>query len=94
MCPLCDKFMTNHGRQKSSPTPDASRGIRAMGFSNTFKHGREIGLEQDHTDSVTTWILGLAIGMIVLGTAFAVLDWCDFFPHVAAPHVATNQAAL
>jgi hypothetical protein len=65
-----------------------------MGFSTTFKHGREIGLEQDHTDSVTTWILGLAIGMIVLGTAFAVLDWCDFFPHVAAPHVATNQAAL
>ena len=65
-----------------------------MRFSNTVKHGREIGLEQDRTDSVTTWILGLAIGMIVLGRAFAVLDWCDFFPHIAAAHVATNQAPL
>jgi hypothetical protein len=44
------------------------------------------------------WILRLAIGMIVLGTVFAVLDWCDFLPHVAAPsrlpHMTTNQAAL
>ena len=66
-----------------------------MDFSNTFKHGREIGFEQDQTDSATTWILGLAVGMIVLGTVFAVLDWCDFLPHVAAPQlsqVAADQA--
>ena len=46
---------------------------------------------------MTTWILGMAIGMIILGTAFAVLDWCDFLPHVAAPqqlsNVATDQVA-
>jgi hypothetical protein len=69
-----------------------------MDFSNTVKPGRDIGLDQDHTDSVTTWIRGLAIGMIVLGTVFAVLDWCDFLPHVTAPqqlsHVATDHAAL
>ena len=65
-----------------------------MGFTSAVKHGREIEIDQDQSDSVTTWILGLAIGMIVLGTAFAVLDWCDFFPHVAAAHVATNQAPL
>jgi hypothetical protein len=69
-----------------------------MGFTNAVKHGREIGLDHDQTDSVTTWILGMAIGMIVLGTVFAVLDWCDFLPHVAVPqqlsHMATNQAAL
>jgi hypothetical protein len=68
-----------------------------MDFSNTVKPGRDVGLDQDHTDSVTTWILGMAIGMIILGTAFAVLDWCDFLPHVAAPqqlsNVATDQAA-
>jgi hypothetical protein len=68
-----------------------------MDFSNTVEPGRDIGLDQDH-DSVTTWIQGLAIGMIVLGTVFAVLDWCDFLPHVGAPqqlsHVATDHAAL
>jgi hypothetical protein len=96
MCPLCDKFTMNLGRHKS-PTSNASRGIRAMDFSNTVKPGRDIGLDQDH-DSVTTWIQGLAIGMIVLGTVFAVLDWSDFLPHVAAPqqlsHMATDHAAL
>jgi hypothetical protein len=69
-----------------------------MEFSNTVKPGREIGIERDEMDYVSRWILRLAIGMIVLGTAFAVLDWCDSFPHVAAPsqlpHVTTNQAAL
>jgi hypothetical protein len=56
-----------------------SRGIRAMEFSNTVKPGREIGIERDEMDYVSRWILRLAIGMIVLGTAFAVLDWCDSF---------------
>jgi hypothetical protein len=64
-----------------------------MDFSNTFRHGREIGSEQDQTDSATTWILGLAVGMIVLGTVFAVLDWCDFLPHVAAPQQLSQVAA-
>jgi len=69
-----------------------------MEFSNTVKPGREIGIERDEMDYVSRWILRLAIGMIVLGTVFAVLDWCDFLPHVAAPsqlpHMTTNQAAL
>jgi hypothetical protein len=41
----------------------------------------EIGLEE-HTDSVTAWILKLAIGMSVLFVVFAVLDLYQFFPHV------------
>jgi hypothetical protein len=45
-----------------------------------FTGQREIKFDQDETDSLTNWILGLAIGMIVLGTAFAVLDWCDLLP--------------
>ena len=45
---------------------------------------RKISLDQDDTDSVTTWILTLAIGMIVLGTVFAVLDWCDLLPPLPA----------
>jgi hypothetical protein len=69
-----------------------------MEFLNTVEPGREIGIERDEMDYVSRWILSLAIGMIVLGTVFAVLDWCDLLPHVAAPsqlpHVATNQAAL
>jgi hypothetical protein len=49
-----------------------------------FTGQREIKFDQDETDSLTNWILGLAIGMIVLGTAFALLDWCDLLPVPAA----------
>jgi hypothetical protein len=42
---------------------------------------REIGLEE-HTDSVTTWILNMAVGMSVLFVVFAVLDLYQFFPHL------------
>jgi hypothetical protein len=45
-----------------------------------FTDERDRGLERDETDYVSEWILSLAIGMIVLGTAFAVLDWCDLLP--------------
>jgi hypothetical protein len=45
---------------------------------------RQIGIERDETDYVSGWILNLAIGMIVLGTAFAVLDWCDLLPPLPA----------
>jgi hypothetical protein len=34
-----------------------------------FTDERHIGLERDETDYVSAWILTLAIGMIVLGTA-------------------------
>jgi hypothetical protein len=51
-----------------------------MRFMNTVNPGRYIGLERDETDYVSGWILSLAIGMIVLGTLFAVLDWCDLLP--------------
>jgi hypothetical protein len=45
-----------------------------------FTDERDIGIERDEMDYVSRWILSLAIGMIVLGTAFAVLDWCDLLP--------------
>jgi hypothetical protein len=46
-----------------------------------FIDERENGLE---TDKVSRWILTLAVGMIVLGTAFAVLDWCGLLPPLPA----------
>lgn len=42
---------------------------------------REVGLEE-HANSVTTWILKLAIGMSVLFVVFAALDLYQFFPHL------------
>ena len=44
-----------------------------------FTAERESSLE---ADKVSRWILTLAVGMIVLGTAFAVLDWYDLLPPV------------
>ena len=45
---------------------------------------------------MSRWILGLAIGMMVLGMVFAVLDRYDLLPHVAEPpqlsHVTADQA--
>ena len=55
-----------------------------MDSMNTVNPGREIGIERDETDYVSGWILSLAIGMIVLGTVFAVLDWCDLLPPLPA----------
>jgi hypothetical protein len=49
-----------------------------------FIDERANGLE---TDNVSRWILTLAAGMIVLGTAFAVLDWFDLVPPVRAAAV-------
>lgn len=40
------------------------------------------------TDKVSRWIMTLAVGMIVLGTAFAVLDWYDLLPPVPAATIA------
>jgi hypothetical protein len=61
---------------------------RAMDFMNTVNPGRAIGIERDETDYVSGWILTLAIGMIVLGTVFAVLDLCDLLPPLPAAAVA------
>ena len=36
----------------------------------------------EHTNSVTEWILKLAIGMSVLSVVFAALDLYQFFPHL------------
>jgi hypothetical protein len=58
-----------------------------MDSMNTVNPGREIGIERDETDYVSGWILSLAIGMIVLGTVFAVLDWCDLLPPLPAAAV-------
>jgi hypothetical protein len=46
-----------------------------------FIDERESSLE---TDKVSRWILTLAAGMIVLGTAFAVLDWYGLLPQLPA----------
>jgi hypothetical protein len=39
-------------------------------------------------DHVSRFIRALAVGMIVLGTLFAVLDWCDLLPPLPAAAVA------
>jgi hypothetical protein len=64
-----------------------------MGFTDES----DIGL--DEIDYVSAWILRLAIGMMVLGVVFAVLDWYELLPQpLPEPpqlsHGATNQAAL
>jgi hypothetical protein len=50
-----------------------------------FTDERDIGIERDETDYVSAWILALAVGMIVLGTLFAVLDRYQFFDHFPEP---------
>jgi hypothetical protein len=55
-----------------------------MDSMNTVKLGRDIDLDQDQTDSVTTWIRMLVIGMMVLGAVFATLDWYEFLPRLPA----------
>jgi hypothetical protein len=46
-----------------------------------FTDERESNLE---TDNVSRWILTLAVGMILLGTAFAALDELDLLPQPEA----------
>jgi hypothetical protein len=41
---------------------------------------REVGLDRAETDDVSRWIRMLAIGMMVLGVVFAVLDGCELLP--------------
>jgi hypothetical protein len=41
---------------------------------------REVGLDRTETDYVSRWIRMLAIGMMVLGAVFAVLDGCELLP--------------
>jgi hypothetical protein len=48
-----------------------------MGFTKQ----RDIDLAE--IDQVSAYILKLAIGLIVLGSVFAVLDRWDLLPHVA-----------
>jgi hypothetical protein len=50
-----------------------------------MEHERENGLE---IDKVSRWILTLAAGMVVLGAAFAVLDWYGLLPQLPAATVA------
>jgi hypothetical protein len=49
---------------------------------NVTEH--KVGIERDEIDRVSGWILSLAIGMIVLGTVFAVLDRYDLLPPLPA----------
>jgi hypothetical protein len=46
----------------------------------------DIGL--DEIDNVSAWILRLAVGMMVLGAVFAVLDRCHLLPQPPAAAVA------
>ena len=55
---------------------------------------RQIGIERDEMDYVSRWILSLAIGMIVLGTVFAVLDLYDLLPPLPAAAVAHADSAM
>ena len=57
-------------------------------IGDNVKPGRSIGIERDETDYVSAWILALAVGMIVLGTVFAVLDRYDLLPALPAAAVA------
>ena len=48
-------------------------------------------LDERETDHVSRWLLRVAISMIVLGTVFALLDWCDLLPSLpGAAAVATT----
>lgn len=58
-----------------------------------FTDQREIGLDE-HTDPITTWILGLAVGMIVLGEVFGLLDLCDLLPPLPAAAVAHADSTM
>jgi hypothetical protein len=69
---------------------DTSRSDQLVLGPGAVDRGRAVvhGLERGETDYVSGWILSLAIGMIVLGTVFAVLDWCDLLPALPAAAVA------
>jgi hypothetical protein len=53
-----------------------------------------ISVEHAAPDHVSRFIRALAIGMIVLGTVFAVLDWCDLLPQLPAAADASSTHAL
>ena len=55
-----------------------------------FTDERESSLE---IDKVSRWILTLAAGMVVLGAAFAVLDWYGILPQLPAATVAHDPTA-
>jgi hypothetical protein len=55
-------------------TLERQEGAYIMGFTDQ----RDIGL--DEIDYVSAWILRLAIGMMVLGSVFAVLDRYELLP--------------
>jgi len=70
---------------KSTPVKRQHKGpFMEVMIGDNVKPGRSIGIGRDETDYVSAWILALAVGMIVLGTMFAVLDWCDLLPPLPA----------
>jgi hypothetical protein len=52
---------------------------------------RDSGL--DEIDYVSAWIMRLAIGMMVVGVVFAVLDRYELLPHVPEPPQLSHVAA-
>jgi hypothetical protein len=63
-----------------------------------FANERNISLDQAGTDYVSKCIRMIAVGMMVLGVLFAVLDRYELLPQLPEPpqlsHAAANQAAL
>jgi hypothetical protein len=72
--------MANHRR--SIAALERREGAYVMGSTDR----RNIGL--DEFDPVSAWILRLAVGMIVVGSVFAMLDWYHLLPPTAAAVVA------
>jgi hypothetical protein len=82
---LCDKKRSDTGGEIA--TVEREQRSTFMGFTDES----DIGV--DEIDHVSAWILRLAIGMIVLGVVFAVLDRYELLPQLPEPpqlpHVAT-----
>jgi hypothetical protein len=64
------------------PEARLTSSIEELTFMDLAK--RDISLDHAGIDHVSRFIRALAVGMIVLGTAFAVLDWCDLLPPLPA----------
>jgi hypothetical protein len=84
--PKCVRLVINSCRIIGEEILKRQPGDRFMEFTDE----RESSLE---TDKVSRWILTLAACMIVLGTAFAVLDWYGLIPPLPAAADASSTHA-
>jgi hypothetical protein len=82
---LCDNFVANHWRRNAAV--ERQQRSTFMGFTD------ESDSSLDEIDYVSVWILRLAIGMMVLGVVFAVLDRYELLPHLPEPPQLSHVAA-